>query len=195
MLELTLRDQIMTFAKTFLLVETRQIAEFFSDWGNEEILQEIRELIVLRKLYKHEGNRLAVSRLMPFRDRDCNNLIRSLDVMTQKFRSGDITAFRRLPYPQEMLFVVNNDALYEVTVFTSSDYLNKCNTIAKTKDIGLIDEETDPAFHIALVDTLDLAKKIKKRGDASGFSFDYYATYSSEKKNHLGKPMLEFWHF
>lgn len=185
----------MAFAKAFLLVESQQIVEFFSDWDEEDVLHEIRELVVLHKLYKHPGDRLAISRLTPDRDRNYTNMIRALDVMVKKFRSSDITAFRRLPYPQEMLFVVNNDALYEVTVFTESDYLNKCSTTAKIKDMNLLDGETDPAFHIALVPSLELAKKIKKRGDASGFAFDYYAVYNSAEKDRFGKPTLEFWHF
>lgn len=181
MLELTLKDQILSFVHKFYLVERTQILRFFRNWDKRQVAFELQQLISYKKVFVHPGDKISCARRLPSPVYTYQDTIEALYVMCE-IPSNRVSWFYRDEYPANLVFTTNDNKLYDITTFDDRNWVGKYTLIKKTWHLNLPDEEKDPAIHIALVSSKDLIEDLEKLG-----VFKMYATLDANNKPTLYK--------
>lgn len=159
MLTVNLTNQIYEFIEAFMVVEQRQVMQFFKEpWGKLKVEYELGYLKRTSRIFEHrmdpknenEPVKLSVARTLHTPLRDYRRTIAAVSVLC-KYRCDEINFFDRVSYPSEILFVTSNDVVYEVGVFDSDNWVSKFGMIQKARGKNLPDGEQDPTNYIAVV--------------------------------------------
>lgn len=165
-----LRRQILSFVDTFTVVETDQLLRFFSDQDVYEVDFEIRQLIYLKILYKHKGDRLSTSRKLFHPPQYYDDTIKALHVLCSQFRSSDVTAYSKGIDPVHLKFHTLDGKGYDVVVFDRDDtYISTITFAYEARKADKIPGLPDCYTHIAVVNNLTLAGQLEE------FNFSLFA--------------------
>lgn len=158
MLDLSLEQQIQTFVSRFMVVEEWQVRKFFSDWGEKKVNHDINLLKRRCLLFEHKLNwddenepvKLATARRLPSRLENYRRHILAVSVLT-KYESKEINFFERMAFPSEITFITEDDVVYDISVFDTSNWAAKLGLTVQARRSRLPDPENDPTNYIAVV--------------------------------------------
>ncbi len=163
MQSLFLDKQILSFVRTLLVVEERQILRFFSNWSEEEVRKQLKVMLMESSLFKQNDGRISCKRKLRHGSRSYEDLIRAVDVMCE-LRSDDIRWFFLDDYPTEITFITEDNIAYDVTVFDESSWVAKYALVMRLRTKCLPDGEDDPFQHIAVVPNMEILRKVEPLG-------------------------------
>lgn len=165
MLTPELKLQMLRFVHCFEVVKERQFKKFFSDWGEGTVNFALKDLISKGRIIRHGADYLSYARHLPHPLHAYSSCIAAVDVMIM-IRSKQILWFNREEYPLELTFLTTDNVIYDVVVFDNF-WSAKYVAIERTRDTRYLPPgEPDPAEHIAVVETEDIAKKVSSLGFA-----------------------------
>jgi len=173
MLALTLREQIYNFVCEFRLVEERQIYKIFQDQGKNNVAFEIASLKRTGRIFELQDGRLSAIRRLPMDQWNYENIIRAINVLCE-LPSSRIRWYALEDYPQEIVFVTDEDIIYDVAVFDEYNWVTKYGLIPRWRKRTIPAGEKDPINHIAVIPNRDLIPKIESLG------FSMYAIIDSK---------------
>lgn len=176
MVDLYLQNQIANFVRRFFCVEEVQIHRFFSDYDTETVNHELDTLLRTNRLFRVSDTRISFRRKLPIPINHYDATIRALYVMCD-LPSKKVRWYSCDEYPAEILFLTEDDIIYDVTIFTETDWVGKYAMIKRTKGKSIPKGEVDPVNHIAIIPDKDFIPKIEELG------FTFYATL--DRNNHV----------
>lgn len=167
MLQLTLNQQICDFIKAFRVVKESHIRTFFSDCGDKNVTYEINKLKNHCWIFEHADGFLSTVRRLPT-DLDKYLLTsQAVHVLSQVWKSKDITYLNSALYPVEIEFIEDDSLLFDITVFTESNFATKTALLKHRWSERLVDKESDPFNHIAVIPD----ERMRNRLTNYGFSY------------------------
>lgn len=162
MLGLQLREQIYTFIQEFRVVEERQVRLFFSDQDIGSVLHELRRLKNERRVFELGAGMLSVVRKLPMNIGNYLENVHAVNVLC-KYRSSEICWVSLTRYPANIMFQTMDNIIYDVTVFDTSNIENKGAFLHFGRSQILLDAESDPINHIAVVDDMAMLETVEKK--------------------------------
>lgn len=162
MLAVHLSDQILSFVQGFYVVEERQIQKFFADWGGENVNKCLSRLYYEKRLYKIDDSRVSTVKELPMQVHAYMDIISAVWVLCT-LRSENVRWCSLDNYPSEIVFVTEDDIIYDICVFREKNLASKVALMDRTR--GMLDfGEEDPVKHIAVVDDLEMFRRIEHLG-------------------------------
>ena len=163
MLDATLKEQIFKFIRDFRLVEEDQVIRFFSDWGRQNVKYMISSLKSSCSIFEQPAGRLSAVRTLPMGVNNYDDIIRAINVLCEvpshRVRWCGLDIF-----PQEIIFVTDDNCAYDVTVFDQTNWVAKYALIPRRRQQGLPENQNDPFIHIAAIPDESLIPKIEPLG-------------------------------
>lgn len=164
MLELSTKQAIMEFVKSFRVVRVRQIKRFFSDRGERNCNEALDALMVEKKVLHDHGDGIvstAYPGKLPSPMYTYEGTMRCLDMMTGLLQSGEVQWFQTADFPLNIMFLTTANELYDVSYVDSSNWVQKAALFPSAWKRGLPAGQDDPFNHIAVVPSLDVAKQLR----------------------------------
>lgn len=165
MLELSLRDAIRKFVKTFGVIHRRHLNNFFvDDWGTLSCKRVIIDMLDVKELYQFSGDILSFCHpdQMHCSVRDFDDILKCLDMFTNVLKSSDVTWFDIADFPLSIRFLTVADEMYDVTYLDNRNWINKVALLPIAWKKCVPAGQKDPFNHIAVVPSLDVAQKVRE---------------------------------
>lgn len=159
-----LKLQMLQFVRNFYVVRERQIKKFFADWGTGEVEFALHDLEYKGQIVRHGQNHeyLSFVRQLPHPISEYLPCMDAIDVMAM-LRSKEVVWFNRDVFPVEITFSTVDNKIYDVVVFDDF-WMAKYPVVSRTRGQTLPPGEKDIVNHIAVVPSVDIAKKVYPLG-------------------------------
>lgn len=170
----TLRDNLTLFISTFGIVKRRHIMNLFAKNHAPKAIKYHMDALIreCRVLLDEDGN--VVSKHSPHLTREYMMAqFKALDVLCN-FQDTDIRAFYPAQYPCSLLFITEDNDVYDVTVIDYNNYNALSNLIPIIRSSQLPKDIEDIVYHIAVVPSSDFIPMI------ANLPFDQYCVLDDD---------------